>query len=211
MILTGSLKCYLISVPKKKLRSDVALGLMIVFICVTICPSPASAQMAPRDGHTPRGALLRSVAVPGWGQLYNRQYYKVPIVYAGLGLLAYLVVDRNSEYTLYRHAFLFKAWDEEVLNDDAEVNPFPQFESDYAKLLAREGLNNISSSSLEPIRDSLRRNRDLSILGIGVVYALSTLDAYVSAHLLQFDISEDLSLRVLPVAGGVGIELNLGR
>lgn len=183
-------------------RAAVVSSLFLVAV-----PSDAFAQRE----HSPRGALVRAMSVPGWGQLYNRQYYKVPIVYAGLGLLTYVVLDTNSEYLLYRRAFLFKAWDEEVANGEAEENPYVGLESEYERLLAREGLTQISSGSLEPVRNNLRRNRDLAILGLGVVYALSTLDAYVSAHLLEFDIGDDLSLQVIPRPGGAALTLHLGK
>lgn len=165
------------------------------------------AQSEPDTYRSPRGALIRSVILPGWGQLYNRHYYKIPIVYAGLGSLVYIVTETNSEYKLYRHAFQYKAWEETI--EEGEVNPVAEFESDYLRLLAREGLNEISSSTLEPARDRLRRNRDFAILGIAVVYGLATLDAYVSAHLLDFDIGDDLSLRVLPRGKGLSFNLQL--
>ena len=177
------------------------------FVCSMLTVSVASAQRS----HSPRGALVRSLSVPGWGQLYNRQYYKVPIVYAGLGLLTYVVLDTNSEYLLYRHAFLYKAWEEEVASGQAEENPYTDLEPEYVRLLNREGVTEISSGSLEPVRNNLRRNRDLAILGLGVVYALSTLDAYVSAHLLEFDIGDDLSLRIVPRPTGASVKLQLGR
>lgn len=167
----------------------------------------AVAQSDSDNYRSPRGALIRSVIVPGWGQLYNGHYYKIPIVYAGLGSLAYIVAGTNSEYKLYRHAFQYKAWEETIGED--EPNPVAEFESDYLRLLAREGLNEISASSLEPARDRLRRNRDFAILGIGIVYGLATLDAYVSAHLLDFDIGDDLSLSILPHGTGVRVNLHL--
>ncbi|NND71867.1 MAG: hypothetical protein HKN43_09820 [Rhodothermales bacterium] len=183
---------------------------LIAAFAVWLLTGSIAMDVTAQREHSPRGALVRSLAVPGWGQLYNRQYYKVPIVYAGLGLLTYVVLDTNSEYLLYRRAFLFKAWDEEVANGQADVNPFLNFESHYVRLLTREGLTQISSGSLEPIRDNLRRNRDLAILGMSIVYALSTLDAYVSAHLLEFDIGDDLSLRVVPKAKGASLMLEIG-
>ncbi|MEX1055143.1 MAG: DUF5683 domain-containing protein, partial [Rhodothermales bacterium] len=73
------------------------------------------------DDHSPRGALWRAAAIPGWGQLYNRQVYKVPIVYAGLGGLAASAIVVNRRYLLYRHSYLFLARQED----------FPHYESDY--------------------------------------------------------------------------------
>ncbi len=198
------------SLAKQGLQSIRYASIIFVALAgVVSLPQDAGAQVVATSEHSPRGALLRSLAVPGWGQLYNRHYYKIPIVYAGLGSLVYIVSQTNSEYKLYRRAFQFKAWDEITM--EGEVNPVAEFEADYLRLLQREGLTEISSSTLEPVRDRLRRNRDFAVLGVGVVYALSTLDAYVSAHLLEFDVSDDLSVVIMPKGRGVNVNLYFGR
>lgn len=156
------------------------------------------------DGHTPRGALWRAAVVPGWGQFYNRQYVKLPLVYAGLGSIVYLSVRLTDEYVLYRHAALYAYYD--VENDHGR---YPTFEADYQKLLDRFGVVAIQSGTLRAHRDNLRRNRDLSLLGVGLVYGLTVLDAYVSAHLLDFDIGDDLTVRIEPTAAGVQAHVRL--
>lgn len=151
-------------------------------------------------GHTPRGALWRALAVPGWGQIYNRQYYKVPFAYAGLAGFVGAIVYSNNQYLLYRRAALFKA------NEDAMPNPYVQYESQYRQIENDVG-GEVRASILREERDKFRRYRDLSVVGVGLYYAFTVLDAYVSAQLLSFDVGEDLSMRVHPAGAGVAARL----
>ena len=162
------------------------------------------------EGHSPDGALWRSLAVPGWGQIYNRQYWKLPLVYGGLGGVAFLAIRLNSQHKLYTRAFQWKAWEEQLAGGEPDSNPFPEFEDEYRQVVAERGSGgDINSSQLKPIRDNFKRNRDLSLFGIGLVYGLSTLDAFVSAHLLDFDVGEDLTVQVLPYPDGVMASLRI--
>jgi hypothetical protein len=147
--------------------------------------------------HSPRGALWRTAAVPGWGQYYNRQYYKIPFVYAGLVGLGFRIVRANRRYRLFRRAALFKN----------ELDPREQYESEYREaareLTGRENAD-VRPGQLRDVRDKFRRQRDLAILGTGLFYALTLLDAYVSAHLLTFDVDDELAVRVHPTGTFVG-------
>ena len=155
------------------------------------------------EDHSPRGALWRAASVPGWGQFYNRQYYKVPIVYAGLGGLAASAILVNRRYLLYRHSYLFLA-----RQDD-----FPHYEDDYLRLLEELNIPESRGPQLTEVfrstRDNLRRNRDLLYIGVGLFYGLSILDAYVSAHLLDFDVGEDLSLSIQAAPDGFSAKLHV--
>jgi len=135
--------------------------------------------------HSPRSALVKSAVIPGWGQIYNNQRIKVPIIYAGLGGVSILAVYFNSRHTQYDQAYLFKVF------EGQEGLEYPQFESDYNDIAQGR---NIAAESLRLQRNSLRRNRDLSVLGILAVYSLNLLDAYVNGHLVDFDVKEDISL-----------------
>lgn len=162
-------------------------------------------------GHHPEGALWRSLAIPGWGQVYNRQFWKLPLVYAGLGGTAALAVSFGRQHRLYTRAFQWKAWEEAVASGREETNPFPEFEDEYRRVVQAEcGGCEVSASAIKPLRDNFRRNRDLSLFGIGLVYGLSTLDAFISAHLLDFDVSEDLTIRVLPHPEGFTALVRIG-
>jgi hypothetical protein len=161
----------------------------------------------------PNTALRRAI-VPGWGQLYNREYYKVPFVYVGVAALVGSALLVNRRYRLYRHAYLYTA---RINQDGTPV--FPHYASDYAKLIRDLGLNPESSlmpeeitarrARLEPQfrnnRDNLRRNRDLLYFGTIAWYGLTILDAYVSAHLAEFDVDESLTIRVVGVPEQLGL------
>jgi hypothetical protein len=149
--------------------------------------------------HSPRGALWRTAAVPGWGQYYNRQYYKIPFVYAGLAGLAFRIYRSQQRYLLFDRAHLFG------LGREREGgNPYSQYESQFNQVKDEVFLGGtVRLREVRNQRDQFRRRRDLAILGVGLFYALTLLDAYVSAHLLTFDVDEELAVRVRP-AGPFG-------
>jgi len=144
--------------------------------------------------HSPRGALWRSLAVPGWGQVYNRQYYKLPFVYAGFAALGYRAYQAHQEYLLFKRAHLFGRGP--ALVEDGEPNPYQQYEAQFNEVVDRIGGERLGA--MRDQRDQFRRQRNLSFVGTGLFYALTVLDAYVSAHLLTFDVGEGLTLRVRP-------------
>jgi hypothetical protein len=169
--------------------------------------------------HSPRGALYRALIIPGWGQVYNRQYYKLPFVYGGLAGISYGAYTNHRSYTLYREAYLFaepRLWE--------EGSPlYAEFEASYHRMLRNQGLAPDDALSPEEAetrrarlapgirqtRDNLRRNRDLLYIGVGLFYAITVLDAYVSAHLLDFDVGDDLSVGFYPAPMGVHARLQI--
>lgn len=165
----------------------------------------ADPVFSPLDPQT----ALRRAFVPGWGQLYNRQYYKVPIVYLGIAAFVGSAILVNRRYLLYRHAYLYTA---RTNRDGSPI--FPEYESDYSKLLSDLGL--VSEQNMQPKqigarrarlepqilaqRNALRRNRDLLYVGTVAWYGFTIIDAFVSAHLSEFDVNESLTVRM---SGGV--------
>lgn len=125
----------------------------------------------------------------------------MPFVYGGLAGFAAAIVYTNDQYILYRHAALYKG------NEGTTPNPYAQFEDAYRQIEAEVG-GEIRANALRDQRDTFRRYRDLSVVGIGLYYALSVLDAYVSAHLLSFDVGEELSMQVQPTPQGVAARLH---
>lgn len=148
------------------------------------------------SGPSPRGALWRGALVPGWGHIYTGRIGRLPFVYAALGSLAFVTFRVNAQYSDYRLAYRYKVYQEQVDRGQLAENPWAELEPSYREVA--DNLGPVSASVLKNQRDTLRRNRDLAILGSGIVWALSVLDAYVGAHMLDFDVSEDLSARVLP-------------
>lgn len=178
-------------------------------------PGVEAAPLGPFPGHHPEGALWRAVAVPGWGQFYNRQYYKIPIVYLGLGGAVAAILYTNDRYLLYRNAFRY-AQGQEILADSVitqeERARCADFDCNFDRY-AEEGrrfsaiIEAGQSNLLRREREKFRRNRDLSVIGLGVFYGLTIVDAYVSAHLLGFDVGEDLSASLRPRPEGVQMTL----
>jgi len=152
---------------------------------------------APAREVSPGGALRRSLLVPGWGQLTNRDYVKVPIVVGGLGALVGGAVVLNQRTVRYRRAAIFA----DCANNPEAVSPGTCDDaSGYEDAWIEAG--SLSAAANRSLRDTNRRNRDLLVLLSVLAYGLQALDAYVSAELADFDVSEDLSLRLVPTPTG---------
>ncbi len=130
---------------------------------------------------SPSKAAFYSAILPGMGQIYNKKYWKAPIVWGILGGTTYLYIDNNSIYKRYRTAFkLRKAGlqDEFTLIDAA---------GNTAVL--------ISEAGLESAQKQLRENRDLALLSSVLIYVLQIVEASVNAHLLQFNTDDNLTFK----------------
>ncbi|HOU67340.1 MAG: DUF5683 domain-containing protein [Paludibacteraceae bacterium] len=136
----------------------------------------------------PTRATWYALVCPGLGQIYNRSYWKVPIVYGGMCTLAYLILWNGRMYNDYKNAY------HDIADNDPNTNSYERLISGYTN-------SDMAwlSSTLMRKRDSYRRYRDLSIFGMAGLYVLSVVDAFVDAHLYDFTVSDDLSLRVEPV------------
>lgn len=138
----------------------------------------------------PKRAMWLAIVLPGAGQIYNRKYWKLPIVYGGFLGCAYAMRWNNMMYTDYSQAYL------DIMDDDPNTKSYTQFLHLGTEITPanEERFKQIFKSR----KDSYRRWRDLSFFIMLGVYALSIIDAYVDASLSQFDISDDLSLSVAP-------------
>lgn len=132
----------------------------------------------------PAKAAIMSACLPGLGQIYNRKWWKVPIVYAGLGGLGYFSYRNFSEYRSYLHAYEYKTGD---LPEGVTL-------TDYETQLA----NRYAESQLQTYKESYRRNFELFTILTTVWYGLNIVDAVVDGHLYNYDISDDLSINVDP-------------
>ena len=118
------------------------------------------------------------MALPGLGQAYNRKYWKMPIVYAGFAGLTFALVQNSKRHRCYKTAY------RSVIDSDTTFT---------------KSCNGVTSAGdLKTLRDIYKRYVDLSILGSVVWYALNIIDATVDAHLFEFDVSDNLSLRLQP-------------
>jgi hypothetical protein len=176
------------------------MGLMVTNLCAqdtlkttrgVIDGEQIETQTGPRREYNPKVAARRSAIIPGWGQVYNGSWWKVPIIYGGLGACIYFIDYNNQQYRFYVDAL--EGGD---LTDPNQVR--------QAQRLA----------------DYWRRSRDLVFLTTIGVYALQILEASIDAHLKGFDVDEQLALNIKPKIGvinngvpyiGAGITLAIGK
>lgn len=131
-----------------------------------------------------------AAVVPGLGQIYNRQYWKVPIIYGGALGLAYGITWNDRMYVDYRKGYV------DLMDKDPNTN--------YFEYLLPEGVTLTNSNKdyytrvIKTKLDNYRRYRDLCIIASAVFYLLTIIDAYVDAQMFDYDISSDLSLEVVP-------------
>lgn len=142
--------------------------------------------------HSPRKAIIMSAILPGLGQIYNKKAWKVPILYGGFAAAGYFLNDNLKNIKKYKTLYIA-----ETDGDPTTIN--------YSKRTAPDLLN---------IIDKYKQWRDLSYIAFAAIYALNIIDANVDAHLFYFDVSEDISLNIMPYMSpfrsqGVGLSLTL--
>jgi hypothetical protein len=177
-------------------------------------PPEAAAPDSLGGGRTPRGAVTRALILPGLGQLYNRQPVKAPVATAlVVGAVVYFV-DRQRQFTLYRRAAAFATCrddpgDPETSPERVELcaEPLADYGDEFAT--ASERVATPTFLTLSSVRNAARGQRDIGGVVVLAAYALQALDAYVSAELADFDVSEDLSLGVAPTPAGPALGLRV--
>lgn len=137
-----------------------------------------STASKPIDPLTPSKAAFYSAILPGLGQAYNKKYWKIPIVYAALGTGIYFYIDNGNEYKRYR---------------DAYKRRLAGFKDD--EFYGSGSTPQISNDALIRAQRTLRRNKEISLLVTIGIYALNIIDANVDAHLLQYNIDDNLALK----------------
>ena len=145
--------------------------------------------------HSAKKASIYSAILPGSGQVYNKKYWKTPIIYLGIGTALYAAKWNQNEYLHYRKAFEYRT--------DNNDNTIDEYEDRYTE------------TNLITIKNYYRKNRDLSYIVAAGIYLLNIIDASVSAHLFSFDVSEDLSMNIKPIyfmhskSSGIQLSFNL--
>ena len=137
----------------------------------------------------PTKATWLAVVIPGGGQIYNRKYWKLPIVYGGFVGCLYAYNWNSQMYSDYRQAYL------DIMDSDPNTDSYKDF---FRPGYDFEGNKEYLTGLFKKRKDRYRRWRDLSIFAFIGVYVLSVIDAYVDAQLASFDISEDLNVTVEP-------------
>jgi hypothetical protein len=141
--------------------------------------------------HSPRKATIYSAVFPGLGQIYNRKYWKVPLVYGGFATLGYFINFNNEVYTTYKKAY------SDIIDGDPYTNSHLTLKNVSPYFKKPENLS-IFTERLRREKDGWRRNRDLVVIGTVAFYAINIIDASVDAHFFNFDISDDLTINWVP-------------
>ena len=166
-------------------------------------PDVAAADTSKKRSPAGTAALLSAV-FPGAGQVYNKKYWKLPLVYGALAFPTYTFIDNLKWFQRTRFAFNVLSAKDTARYKDVYVRLQP---------LVERG----DRSGLQNYRNEFRRNVDYSVLAFILIWGLNVVDATVDAHLKDFNITDDLSLQIkpgyLPVANtaGIGIVLNIGK
>ena len=162
-------------------------------------------QLIKSEEHSAQKATLFSAIIPGWGQAYNKKYWKVPIVWAALGGVGYYIYDNNSNYKDHKEYYIY-------------LSEFPDSTISTSLTGMRWDLTHGDLSTILYDLGIYRKNRDLSVIVLFACWGLNVIDANVDGHFFDFDINEDLSLRLSPAtwrtvadkpAVGLNLTLNL--
>jgi len=133
------------------------------------------AQKTEKEAKSAHKASILSAVIPGAGQVYNKKYWKVPIVYASIGTALYFANDNSQKYNTYKNALESR--------NKGKIDPYASLYSD---------------SEMLTIIDFYQRNRDVSYILVALAYVLNIVDASVDAHLFDFNINENLSISTKP-------------
>lgn len=129
----------------------------------------------------PRIATMRSALIPGWGQAYNKKYWKIPIIYGALGTTGYIFLYNLKTYKLLREAFIART--------DLDTSHHHSIDAD---------INKLTTESIRSNRNAYRQNVDFSVLYFLAFWAINVVDATVDAHLKSFDVNDNISFKLKP-------------
>jgi len=162
----------------KNWKISIVLIFLILFLPQINFAQTDSTKIVTKDttkklkGRSPKIAALRAAVLPGWGQAYNKKYWKLPLVYGGAIGLGYGIYWNNAYYQYFRNVY-----------QEAYLTGNP---------------NSINLERAALLRNEYRRNKEQLIIGSVVFYGLTVVDAIVDAHFSTYDVSNDLSLKIYP-------------
>jgi hypothetical protein len=164
----------------------------------------------------PMKATMLAVVFPGLGQIYNRKYWKIPLVYAGFGGLAYSIGFNSSNYVKYMRALQDFTDDIPATDSYRQLRGLSTLDPSEYDRYGQPQTWNYYRDQMERLVDYYKRYRDLSYIGIGAWYLISILDANVDASLFNYDVSNNLNFAVFPVQvpgpfgyGGAGVNVSM--
>ncbi|HOZ79622.1 MAG TPA: DUF5683 domain-containing protein [Ferruginibacter sp.] len=183
--------CFCSTISKAQMPDSVAK---------TIRPAKDASSKKTVPLFEPRKATIRSAIAPGWGQIYNKKYWKLPLVWGALGTTAGIYFYNVKYYRSLKQAYIYRS-DNDPTND----------------ILVDQEYRNLSAESIRSYRNSFRQSVDYSVLFFILFWGLNVVDATVDAHLKAFDVSDDLSLQLKPGysqmsnTSGISLVLNIGK
>ncbi|WP_372775928.1 DUF5683 domain-containing protein [Mangrovibacterium sp.] len=145
-----------------------------------------------RNNHSPRKATIYSAVLPGLGQIYNKKYWKVPLIYGGFIGFGYAINWNNDYYVLYKQAY------SDIVDSDPNTNSFEELDIEGNWDWSDDDNVTQFTTLLNSAKNSARRNRDFMIILSAAFYAINIIDATVDAHFFDFDIGDDLTLNWSP-------------
>ncbi len=143
----------------------------------------------------PKRATWYALVCPGLGQIYNRSYWKLPILYGGILTFTYFLGWNNRMYNEYHNAY------RDILDNDPTTKSYENLINN-----SYNGTQSWLQQTLKSKTNRYRRYRDLSTFGLVALYMVSVVDAFVDAHLYDFTVTDDLSMKVEPVINLYGME-----
>lgn len=204
ILLTGLGSCFFSFAQKKDSTGLRVLGVDSIGV------QKVALDSAGKRKHSPRKATIRSAILPGWGQIYNKKYWKLPIVYGALGVTGYIFNYNRVQYNKVKYAYFYvvnrKTADSSKFTLDKITDP-------YLKARALAG----DSYTLQSYRNEFRKDVDYSVLFFLFFWALNVVDATVDGHLKDFDVSDNLSMKIKPTLNtlpntlGVSLVFNIGK
>jgi len=152
---------------------------LMIFFCEGLqCQDMMRTIKVKKDYPSPKKAALFSTVLPGAGQAYNRSWWKIPVIYAGMGTLGYFALYNHRQYQYVRSQLL----------------------AEYDNNPSTTNTTGLPPSQLSVIKQQYKNRRDLCMAGTVAVYLIQIMEAYVHAHLKTFDVSDDLSFYCVPVS-----------
>jgi len=166
---------------------------IIFFTVLFICAGQLFAQNDTKNDtasvvlHSPKKATLLAL-MPGAGQIYNKKYWKLPLVYAGFATTGYFAISNRAEYIKYNNAYKCLLNNPESCDDELAIK--------------------YTADQIKSARDYYRRNMELSFILMGVWYIFQMLDAAVDAHLYYWEVNDDLSVKLEPTMQQLPMQLS---
>jgi len=163
-------------------------------------PKKKAVDTTNKNAFDPHKATIRSAIIPGWGQVYNKKYWKVPLVWGALGTTAVIYFYNVETYRALKQTYIYMT--DTVPDNTQPIDP---------------RFSNISPNGVRSLRNSFRQNVDYSVVFFILFWGLNVVDATVDAHLKSFDVNDNLSLDIKPGFSpmanttGISLVLNIGK